>query len=45
MMKELKDKRTIDILKYKMKYDPSPKVQKAAKEALKEMGEQVDESE
>lgn len=45
LMKELKDKRTIDILKYKMQYDPSPKVQKAAKEALKEMGEKVDESE
>ncbi|MCX8122671.1 MAG: HEAT repeat domain-containing protein [Spirochaetes bacterium] len=44
LMKELKDKRTIDILKYKMQYDPSPKVQKAAKEALKEMGEQIDES-
>ncbi len=44
LMKELKDKRTIDILKYKMQYDPSPKVQKAAKDALKEMGENVDES-
>ncbi|MGB4267873.1 MAG: HEAT repeat domain-containing protein [Spirochaetota bacterium] len=44
LMKDLKDKRTIDILKYKMQYDPSPKVQKAAKEALKEMGENVDES-
>jgi HEAT repeat protein len=44
LMKDLKDKRTIDILKYKMQYDPSPKVQKAAKEALKEIGENVDES-
>ncbi len=44
LMKDVKDKRTIDILKYKMQYDPSPKVQKAAKEALKEMGESVDES-
>jgi len=44
LMKDLKDKRTVDILKYKMQYDPSPKVQKAAKEALKEMGENVDES-
>ncbi|HOJ28940.1 MAG TPA: HEAT repeat domain-containing protein [Spirochaetota bacterium] len=44
LMKDLKDKRTIDILKYKIQYDPSPKVQKAAKEALKEMGENVDES-
>ncbi len=38
LIQELKNKRTIDILKYKMEYDPSPKVQKAAKEALKEMG-------
>ena len=44
LMKDLKDKRTVDILKYKIQYDPSPKVQKAAKEALKEMGENVDES-
>ncbi|MGQ9843498.1 MAG: HEAT repeat domain-containing protein [Spirochaetota bacterium] len=44
LIKDLKDKRTVDILKYKMQYDPSPKVQKAAKEALKEMGENVDES-
>lgn len=38
LLKELADKRAIDILKYKMEYDPSPKVQKAAKEALEEMG-------
>ncbi|MBN2039469.1 MAG: HEAT repeat domain-containing protein [Spirochaetes bacterium] len=38
LIKELKDKRTIDILKYKRDYDPSPKVQKAAKDALKELG-------
>ncbi|MFW5770900.1 MAG: HEAT repeat domain-containing protein [Spirochaetota bacterium] len=38
LIQELKTKRTIDILKYKMEYDPSPKVQNAAKEALKEMG-------
>lgn len=44
LIKDLRDKRTVDILKYKMQYDPSPKVQKAAKEALKEMGENVDES-
>ncbi len=43
LLKELKDKRTIDILKYKMKYDPSPKVQNAAKAALKEMGIEVEE--
>ncbi len=34
LIKELKDKRTIDILKYKRDYDPSPKVQKAAEDAL-----------
>ena len=44
LMKDLKDKRTVDILKYKMNYDPSPKVQKAAREALKAMGIEVDES-
>ncbi len=38
LIRELKNKRTIDILKYKMEYDPSPKVQRAAKEALEEMG-------
>lgn len=38
LIKELKDERTIDILKYKMNYDPSQKVQKAAKEALKAIG-------
>jgi len=38
LIQELKNKRTIDILKYKMEYDPSPKVQKAAKDALEEMG-------
>ncbi|MCP4137747.1 MAG: HEAT repeat domain-containing protein [bacterium] len=37
LIKELKDKRTIDILKYKMKYDPNTKVRKAAEEALKEI--------
>jgi HEAT repeat protein len=42
LLKDLKDKRTIDILKYKIKYDPSVKVQKAAKEALKGMGIDVD---
>ena len=43
LMKELKDKRTIDILKYKMEYDPSSKVRKAAREALREMGVEVKE--
>ena len=38
LIKDTKDKRTIDILKYKMLYDPSPKVQSAAKGALKELG-------
>jgi len=41
LLKELKDKRTIDILKYKMEYDPSVKVRKLAREALKEMGVDV----
>ena len=43
LIKELKNKRTIDILKYKMEYDPSPTVQRAAREALKEMGVDVEE--
>lgn len=38
LIRESKDKRTIDILKYKSEYDPSPAVQKAAKEALEELG-------
>lgn len=42
ILKEKKDKRTIDILKYKMNYDPSPKVQSAAKEALKELGVDIE---
>ena len=41
LLKELKDKRTIDILKYKMEYDPSAKVRKLAREALKEMGVEI----
>jgi len=40
---ELKDKRTIDILKYKMKYDPNSRVQKQARKALKKMGVDVEE--
>jgi HEAT repeat protein len=43
LIKEFKEKRTIDILKYKMKYDQNPKVQAAAKNALKEMGVEVPE--
>jgi HEAT repeat protein len=35
MMEDLKDKRSIDILKYKAEYDQSAKVRKAAKVALK----------
>lgn len=35
MMADLKDKRSIDILEYKAKYDPNAKVRKAAKQALK----------
>ncbi len=42
LIKDTKDKRTIDILKYKMLYDPSPKVQSTAKEALKELGVDVE---
>ncbi|MFH0975473.1 MAG: HEAT repeat domain-containing protein [Spirochaetota bacterium] len=42
LVKETKDKRTIDILKYKMLYDPSLKVQSAAKEALKELGVDIE---
>ncbi len=38
LLKDLKDKRSIDILKYKAEYDPNLKVQKAAKDALKDMG-------
>ena len=38
MLQELKDKRTIDILKYRYKNDPSPKVRNAARDALKELG-------
>jgi HEAT repeat protein len=41
LIKDLKDKRSIDILTYKMQYDPSMQVQKAAREALKEMGVDV----
>jgi HEAT repeat protein len=41
LIKDFKEKRTIDILKYKMKYDQNPKVQAAARSALKEMGEDV----
>ena len=38
LIKETGDKRTIDILKYKTKYDPDAKVRKAAKDALESMG-------
>jgi len=38
LIKEFDDKRTIDILKYKMKNDPSTKVRRAAKKALKDKG-------
>jgi HEAT repeat protein len=38
LLKDMKDQRTIDILKYKRDYDPSQAVQKAAREALEEMG-------
>ena len=38
LLKDMKDQRTIDILKYKRDYDPNMAVQKAAREALEEMG-------
>ena len=38
LIKEIKGKRTIDILEYKTKHDPSPRVQRAAREALAELG-------
>jgi HEAT repeat protein len=41
LIKGMNDKRSVDILKYKMFYDPSQKVQNAAKEALKELGVDV----
>ncbi|MDY6968622.1 MAG: HEAT repeat domain-containing protein [Spirochaetota bacterium] len=43
LIKELKDKRTIDILKYKMNYDQSRSVQSAARKALKELGVDTEE--
>ncbi len=42
LLRDMKDQRTIDILKYKRDYDPSPAVQKAAREALEEMGVKSD---
>jgi HEAT repeat protein len=41
LIKEFKEKRTIDILNYKMKYDQNDKVRKEARKALKEMGVDV----
>lgn len=41
LIKDFKEKRTIDILKYKMKYDQNSKVQSAARKALQEMGVDV----
>ena len=38
LIKEFDDERTIDILKYKMKYDPNPRVKRAAKKALEDKG-------
>jgi HEAT repeat protein len=40
LIKDFKDQRTIDILKYKMKNDQDPKVRAAAKKALEELGVQ-----
>lgn len=39
LIKEIDDERTIDILKYKFKYDPSKKVRAEAEKALKEIEE------
>jgi HEAT repeat protein len=44
LLKEIKNERTIDILKHKMKYDPSSKVQKEAKKALEELGVKAEEN-
>ncbi len=44
LLKEIKNERTIDILKHKMKYDPSSKVQNEAKKALEELGVKVEEN-
>ncbi len=37
LIKEIDDERTVDILKYKLKYDPSKKVRAEAEKALKEI--------
>ena len=42
LLKDLGDKRSIDILKYKTQYDPSMAVRKEAVAALKAMGETVE---
>ncbi len=44
LIKDFKEKRTIDILKYKMNYDQNAKVRDAAKKALEEMGVDVKEA-
>ena len=38
LIKDFNDERTIDILKYKMQNDPSPKVRSAARKALEDKG-------
>ena len=43
LLKGLKDQRIIDILKYKLKNDQSTRVRKAARDALKELGIDIDE--
>lgn len=43
LLKEIKGKRTIDILQYRMKYDPSARVQRAARDALEELGVPIEE--
>ena len=38
LIKDFDDERTIDILKYKMEYDPNQRVKRAARKALEEKG-------
>ena len=45
LLREMKDRRSIDILKYKRDFDPNPSVQKAASEALEDMGVKPDDKE
>jgi len=42
LLKEINTKKTIDILKYKMQYDPSKSIRKEAEKILKDFGVDVD---